>query len=113
MLAFLCSLALALVYTRAPELMGTAAPVLQMMVFINVLLAVFNMLPIPPLDGSRVADGLMPNAWRPAWEAFAQLGPVLLAAVILAPMLFGVSLMSWPLALTQKWIYLLAGLLAG
>ena len=111
-LAFVSSLALAMLYTRAPHLLATAGPVLQMMVFLNVLLAVFNMLPIPPLDGSRVADGLMPNAWRPAWDAFARLGPLVLAGVILAPLLFGFSLFSWPLALTQEWIYLLAGWLA-
>jgi Zn-dependent protease len=38
----------------------------------NVLLALFNMLPVPPLDGSRVAEGLVPYRFRHYWETYVQ-----------------------------------------
>ncbi|MGD8862271.1 MAG: site-2 protease family protein, partial [Myxococcales bacterium] len=69
--------------------------------WLNVILAFFNMLPIPPLDGSRVVDGLMPYRLRPAWERIARYGPLALLAVIVLPRMFSFSLFSGPLRMAN------------
>ena len=62
---------------------------LQLFVVLNVLLGLFNLIPIPPLDGSRIVDGLLPRKMKPLWNQFTALGPILLVALILIPALMG------------------------
>ena len=54
----------------------------------NVLLAAFNLLPIPPLDGSAVIERLLPRSWWPGWLRLRTYAlPVLILLVLWLPQL--------------------------
>jgi Zn-dependent protease len=40
---------------------------LQLSILINIGIAFFNLIPIPPLDGSKILMGLLPNSWIPGY----------------------------------------------
>lgn len=50
---------------------------LQVVVYINLLLMIFNLVPIPPLDGSKVLLPFLPYSWQEKFYAFERYGMIL------------------------------------
>jgi Zn-dependent protease len=63
-------------------------------IFINILLAVFNLLPIPPLDGSRVISALLPNPLAYKYNQLERYGFVILIGLMF---IGGFSYIVWPI----------------
>lgn len=61
-------------------------------VHLNLVLAFFNMIPIFPLDGSRILTGLLPAGAAERYRALEPIGPILLLGLILLGNLSRVSI---------------------
>ena len=61
------------------EILGFAA---FLAIFFNLILGIFNLIPLPPLDGSKVLGGLLPRALYEPYLRFEQYGWIPLIALI-------------------------------
>ena len=58
--------------------------IVGVVIFFNLLLAVFNLIPLAPLDGSKVVGGLIPQSMAAGYARFERYGPLILMGLILA-----------------------------
>jgi Zn-dependent protease len=84
---------------------------LENSVVINIILCVFNMLPLPPLDGGRVAVGLLPNALALPLARLERWGmPILLLLIFVLPYLghtlgINLNILSWVIGVPAEALY--------
>ena len=88
-LALLAALAFHALPLAPAETAKWLADNLKNALVINVLLAVFNMLPIPPLDGGRVAVGLLPNVLAYPLSRLEPWGMLILIGILIVLPLAG------------------------
>lgn len=85
------------------------ADVLFMVVLVNVMLFLFNLIPVPPLDGSKVLEPLLPRVMQPAyasWRSRMEYNPFLgMGIVVLVIVFFGGAF--------GRFVYSTAGIIAG
>ena len=51
---------------------------------VNMFLGIFNLLPIPPLDGSALLERVMPRQWLPGWQQFRPYGLFILLFLVVS-----------------------------
>ncbi|MBN2553312.1 MAG: site-2 protease family protein [Spirochaetales bacterium] len=96
---FAFALLLKLLITAAPGLFDGAGSgsvlwqILTYLIWINLLLAIFNLFPIPPLDGSHILLSIIPDRYERFKTAYSQYGRYILIGLILLGSFSGYNLL--------------------
>lgn len=79
-------------YTGTASRIADLPLVIQVLLFFalgNLLLGLFNLLPVPPLDGSSLIERVLPSRWLPGWHRIRPYGILVLLLLALSTNVLG------------------------
>ncbi len=109
LMALVLSLFLRLGILPHAGLFGGLRDILGLMIIVNIILAMFNLLPIPPLDGSRVLVGLLPNKYARAVLRLDRYGFIFILTLFTSLALMGGGILEF-IIVPLKFVWKLYGL---
>lgn len=92
--AAIFALPLRILITANVETPAIVIQVLQAIIELNLILAIFNLIPIPPLDGSRILTALAPRAFSGIMAEIERIGPFVLLGIIVLTIVMNIPLFS-------------------
>lgn len=102
-LAIIFGIIIKLTYNIIPQ-DNLLAIFLQLSLWLNLALMLFNLIPVPPLDGSHILVNILPDSFYRFKVALLAYGPQVLFALIFIGIAFNVSIFGW-ITTVINWIY--------
>jgi Zn-dependent protease len=90
-------------WVASDGLLPSPAEFLFTFMTINLVLMLFNLIPLAPLDGEKVLGNLLPKGWADTFASIQRYGPILLLVLLFVLPMVGIDIISWIMtpALTQ------------
>ena len=79
--------------TQSSSILPTLPGFLWDFISINLVLMLFNLIPLPPLDGDKIIDFFLPDRWRDGLAKIRPYGPMILIALFLVGPYLGVDVL--------------------
>lgn len=82
-------------YLSGSHILPTIPQILWEFIVINLVLMLFNLIPLAPLDGEKIFDHFLPPSWSRGLQSIQQYGPLILLAILFVGPLVGLDIVGW------------------
>lgn len=95
------------IYNYSTAFLPTIDQFLDIFISVNLGLMLFNLLPLAPLDGDKIADYVLPEKWGRKLDVIRPYGPFILIVLVMVLPYIGVPLVSWVIDPVRETLFFL------